>query len=61
MSATDLTTDRAPEQTSESVGHLDREPTLTLDLALSEGRPASVVFADRLIEALRVLKKEWNP
>ena len=36
MSATDLTTDRAPEQASESVGHLDREPTLALDLALSE-------------------------
>jgi hypothetical protein len=36
VSATDLTTDRALEQPSEGVGDVDREPTLTLDLALSE-------------------------
>lgn len=36
MSTTDLTTDRALEQTSEGVGDVDHEPTLTLDLALSE-------------------------
>jgi hypothetical protein len=36
VSTTDQTTDRAFEQTSEGVGDVDREPTLTLDLALSE-------------------------
>lgn len=36
MSATDLTTDQAVEQTSEGVGDVDHEPALTLDLALSE-------------------------
>jgi hypothetical protein len=36
LSTTDLTTDRALEQTSEGMGDADREPTLTLDLALSE-------------------------
>ncbi len=36
MSATDLTTDRAVEQTSEGVGDVDHEPALTLELALSE-------------------------
>jgi hypothetical protein len=36
VSATDQTTDRAVKQTSEPVGDIDREPTLTLDLALSE-------------------------
>jgi hypothetical protein len=36
VNTTDLTTDRALEQTSEGVGDVDHEPTLTLDLALSE-------------------------
>jgi hypothetical protein len=36
VSTTDQTTDRAVEQTSEPVGEIDHEPTLTLDLALSE-------------------------
>lgn len=36
MSTTDLTNDRALEQTSEGLGNVDREPALTLDLAMSE-------------------------
>ncbi|MGC2372823.1 MAG: hypothetical protein WA484_03010 [Solirubrobacteraceae bacterium] len=36
MSTTHLTTDPAIEQTSEDVGDVDHESTLTLDLALSE-------------------------
>lgn len=36
MSATDQITDRALEQTSEGVGDVNHESTLTLDLALSE-------------------------
>ena len=36
MSATDLTTDPAVEQTGEPVGDFDHERTLSLDLALSE-------------------------
>jgi len=36
VSPTDLTTDQAIEQTSEGIGDADHEPTLTLDLVLSE-------------------------
>jgi hypothetical protein len=36
VSTTDQTTDRAVNQTSGPVGNIDHEPTLTLDLALSE-------------------------
>jgi hypothetical protein len=36
VSTTDQTTDRAVEETVEPVGDLEYEPTLTLELALSE-------------------------
>jgi hypothetical protein len=36
VSTTDQTIDRAVEENGEPVGDLDHEPTLTLDLALSE-------------------------
>jgi hypothetical protein len=38
MSTTDLTTDRAVEQTSEHVDDVDHERALTLDLTLSEAK-----------------------
>ncbi len=38
MSATDQTTDRAVKQTGEPVGDIEHEPTLTLDLDLSEAQ-----------------------
>jgi hypothetical protein len=36
MSATDLTIDRAVEQTNDGVGDVDHEPVLALEFALSE-------------------------
>jgi hypothetical protein len=36
MSATDVTTDRAVEQTGAVAGEVDHEPALTIELALSE-------------------------